>query len=191
MFFAILGCRVINPPKLLFMKRIFTFFIPGVVAIAALSTALTACNDPKDPNDPKDSKDSKAQDLQEGEDVPFTEYSFEAGIPSEEFFARWINLDGSGEANTLIINSDEKLKEHVEGEHQPVDFDKSTLLVAYGYTATEVLEANVESLTITPTDKFKLQVDLLMLDTTKPDRWVVAILVDKMEEGSIIEVHYQ
>lgn len=161
------------------MKKLLTFFLAGV-AIAALGTTFTACNAPKDP-----------EVLEQGEDVPFSEYTFEEGITGEQTSARWVNLDGEyGENGTsiVIINSDDELRGYVDGELPSVDFTQKTLLIAYGYAGRGFREAEVESFSIMPDNNYRLNVTALLYDHAIIDRWLIAILTDKIEQGSKIEV---
>ncbi|MDR2936101.1 MAG: hypothetical protein LBU80_02005 [Rikenellaceae bacterium] len=160
------------------MKKISMLFCAGVL-MSALGAAFTACN-----NEPNETEDPETK----GVDVSFTEYSLEEGVPGEEISARWVNLPD--ENNTLlVINSDEELKKYVEGDYPEIDLTKHTLLLAYGYKGTEIHSVSVEGLRKLSESKYKLNVELVMTFATRPDAWYVALITDKLNENSKVELN--
>lgn len=120
---------------------------------------------------------------EEGESISFTEYSL-AGTSY-----RWTNLDPEGSKKPVLINSNDELQNYIDGtDYPPVDFSKQSLLLANGETPYGIREI-VNSLRQFSTDKYKWRVDITLNDATVVEKWVMAILIDKPDKESEIELH--
>jgi hypothetical protein len=160
------------------MKKISMLFCAGVL-VSVLAAVFTACND-----NPNGTEDPKTK----GVDVPFSEYSFEEGVPGQEISARWVNLPK--ENNTLlVINSDEELKNYVEGDYPTIDFSKKTLLLACGGTPNGIYKKSVKNFQMLSENKYKLSVEVILNDTAFGERWCIAILVHKISNDSNVELN--
>ena len=122
--------------------------------------------------------------------VTFTEFSL-----SE---CRWLNItewtDQELCANSngvVIINSNEKLRQYIEcvdGNYPYIDFSKYTLLLVSGVTPNLVNEVTINSFQQLSVNKYKLDVEVLMGDATMPDKWVTALVINKLSIQSEIEL---
>jgi hypothetical protein len=133
--------------------------------LCALMGAGVACDDCSEPESPIDN-------------APFTEYDIQG---------KWINLEEpSDKGEILIIDNEETLRGHVDGDYPPVDFSKKTLLLAYG------LEANLNNLIRVDWKQLSersYEMTIFFQPSPLPanSKWQIAIVVDKLKENSTIK----
>ena len=113
--------------------------------------------------------------------IPFTEYSL-----SET--CQWTNL---GYDNTVIvINSDEELENYIvcsNGSSLEIDFSKQSLLFVFGSTPTEINVIKKQLHQIS-NNGYRLSVEVLLNDAMRPDKWIVALITNKLNVDSNIEL---
>jgi hypothetical protein len=182
------------------MKKPLT---PMLAATFATLTALTtlailptlffaSCDGPditgrsgtKLPDEPEESEDPET-----GQAVPFTGYFFAEGSG-----ARWIGLGehvDRSELNLLVIDSDDELSRHVEGDHPAVDFSRQMLLLAHGATLSGFRRASVDGLSRLSDGTFRMEVSVWMDVYAVIDRWVAAVTVDRIEAGIEAESEFE
>jgi hypothetical protein len=154
------------------------FFCAGVL----MSAFCAGCNNPNDkPQDPK----------LPGESVAFAEFSLTQG-EGGEFSARWVNLDNVGwsEKRLVVINNDDELKKYVEGDCPAVDFSTKTLLLAYGGDIEygHVFRADKQDFRQISDKDYVMTVNVPRSIATVMGGWLVAIIVDKLNEKSEVEL---
>ncbi len=185
------------------MKKTLTSLLAGA-AIAALGMIVIACdNEPKssqnqeepkgrgDAEEPKEPGDNKEPEVHEGTEVPFEKYAL-----AESSFI-WTSVEDIVVDTTivddrrvgwhalLVIDSDEELRNHVEGDHPPVDFSKQTLLFAVGRTGMGN-GADFDDLRELSQNKLQLWVNIFLKDTLSAEYWLVAVLVNKLDKDRVI-----
>ena len=117
-------------------------------------------------------------------DIPFTDYSL-AGTscqwkPSE-------NLNGE----IIIINSNEELGSYITcsgGSCPAVDFSKHTLLLTRGISSSGISNSSAKKLTRLEQKHYELEVELELNNLTVETPWQVAIVTDKIDGSSNVEV---
>jgi hypothetical protein len=139
----------------------------------------------QNPNDkPQDSEQS-------GESRAFSEYSFTRGEDGE-FSARWVNLDNVGwsDKRLVVINNDNELRQYVEGDYPAVDFSTKTLLLAYGGDIEygHVFRADKQDFRQISESNYVMTVNVPLSIATAMGGWLVAIVVDKLDENSEVEL---
>jgi hypothetical protein len=152
-----------------------------LAALFLMGTGFAACNNSND-------------DGQEGTDVPFAEYSLESGIPGEAISACWVNLEydeigGYNESKTLVIDSDEELKKHVEGDYPTVDFSKKTLVLAYGCHSGTAFGYDGLKFQQVSDRNYVMTANGRATAATAFFEWRVAIVVDKLPSDSKIKLN--
>lgn len=101
--------------------------------------------------------------------------------------AKWINIPEVPfeTADMIVINSDEEMKQYVEGGYAPIDFEKYTLLLAYGqepymnYPGNNVLLSNGEN-------AFTLEITIVYSLCPALNYWRVGYLVEKVENAKYV-----
>ena len=114
--------------------------------------------------------------------IPFTEYSlYETGC-------WWTNYEQN---KVIIINSEEELDKHIacsgSDTYPEIDFSKHTLLFASGSTSYGV--SNVSGKVYYISGKYVLNVEVLLNDTTAISNWKIALLIDKLDAKSKVELN--
>ena len=103
----------------------------------------------------------------------------------------WINLEdeniGGSYAKFMRIDDDETLQEHYRLEYDTIDWSKKTLLLAYGKRLYQDRPARV-LFEKREDGRYFLSVEIIPSILTAINYWRVAILVDKLEEGAVIEL---
>jgi hypothetical protein len=159
------------------MKKISMLFCAGVL-MSALCAAFVACN-----NEPNDQ-----QYPEPGENVSFTEYSLEEGVPGEEISARWVNLDYDKyyKGKVLVINSDKEMKKYVEGDYPEIDFSKKTLVLAYGMNSGGGFGEDIKFQHVSGRDYVMTASGVLYLAAVI-SYWHIPIVVDKLPSKNNIK----
>lgn len=124
-----------------------------------------------------------SSDSQEEQIVSYTEYS-----PGEA--SAWTNIDdvNPSESKILIINSDEELGEYIEGDYTSPDFSAKTLLLVYGYERYQNAP-NATRFTKKSEQDYVVTVNLLPNFAAALLHWQVAIVVDKLPDGSKVKLN--
>jgi len=112
-------------------------------------------------------------------DVSFTEYSI------EETSCQWVNLPYDNKV--IIINSAEELKKYLTGkvsDFPAIDFSKQSLLLASRNSSNGVLSFTITDLQQHSSNKYSLNIEITLSDTTANKTWCKAIIVKKMSENN-------
>lgn len=115
-------------------------------------------------------------------EIPFTEYSL------EETSCQWTNL--GYDDKIIVINSDEQLTSYIncsDGNSQEIDFSKYTLLLASGTTPNGIVEISNRLLQLSA-NGYKLNIEVLLNVAEVEERWVTALIIDKLSEENDIEL---
>ena len=156
---------------------------PGIICM--LLFAVVSC----------ESAETYASD--ETKEVPFTKFS-PSEIGCQWIVLGWEDVEWSDEwpqdtqwwmnsNRVFIINSNEELKKYIgcmDDNYPDIDFSKYTVLLVSGVTPNLVSEVNVSSFQQLSTNKYKLDVEVLMGDATMPDIWVIALVTSKLSTRS-------
>lgn len=157
------------------INRIFNIFILMLVM------TFTACNESNRNSSKELLLEMEKPVPEEGERISFTEYSLSGTL------CRWTKLDPKGTQKPILINSNDELQNYINGtDYPPVDFSEQTLLLANGRTSYGIHKI-ANSLRLT--DKYKWRVDITMSDATVVEKWAMAILIDKPDKESEIELY--
>ena len=119
--------------------------------------------------------------------VPYMEYSLwgtqcEWQLPNEN-------------NNIIIVNSDEELARYIQsesGENYPaVDFDKYTMIIAHGGVPRGIYQTLIENLQQVSDTEYRLNIDVVLSKTDAPELWTKAILVDKWDRLSMVNLYVE
>ena len=119
--------------------------------------------------------------------VPYMEYSLwgtqcEWQLPNEN-------------NNIIIVNSDEELARYIQsesGENYPaVDFDKYTMIIAHGGVPRGIYQTLIENLQQVSDTEYRLNIDVVLTKTDAPELWTKAILVDKWDRLSMVNLYVE
>ena len=119
--------------------------------------------------------------------VPYMEYSLwgtqcEWQLPNEN-------------NNIIIVNSDEELARYIQsesGENYPaVDFDKYTMIIAHGGVPRGIYQTLIENLQQVSDTEYRLNIDVVLTMTDAPELWTKAILVDKWDRLSTVNLYVE
>ena len=116
-------------------------------------------------------------------EIAFTEYSL------VEILCQWTNLNYSNEV--IIINSKEKLGNYIDcisGSYSEIDFSKHSLLLASGATDAAITEIVLKDLLQLSAYKYNLSVDMSLNPLFAGTTWNKALLVEKLNERSSIDL---
>jgi len=116
--------------------------------------------------------------------ISFEEYSLE-GTPCQ-----WKNLSYNN--SVVIINSKEELEQYItchEGTYPIIDFVNHSLLLASGKFYSEVLETVVTDLRQHSSNKYSLDINIILSDTAVQKSWIKALIVKKIPEDSKVKLH--
>jgi len=116
--------------------------------------------------------------------ILFEDYSLEGTK------CQWKNL--SYKNTVVVINSKEELEQYVLCEEDtvpPIDFANFSLLLASGRPYNRVLDANVTDFEQYASDKYKLDVELILSDTAAHEFWVKSLIVKKIPTDSKVRVN--
>ena len=117
-------------------------------------------------------------------------------IPLMEFSladtsCQWKNLVYEWEGKVIIINSNEELENYIEciGENYPaIDFLKKSLLVANGMATSTYYYCAIEMLMQLKYKYYAVEVDLRLSQAAVIRPWQTAIVIDKIEADSIVDL---
>ena len=119
--------------------------------------------------------------------VPYMEYSLwgtqcEWQLPNEN-------------NNIIIVNSDEELARYIAfetGDSYPtVDFTKYTMIIANGGTPQGISDVIIDSFQQITEAEYNLNIRVLMTMTDAPELWVKALLVDKWDRLSTVNLNVE
>lgn len=117
------------------------------------------------------------------ESIPFTEYRY----------GDW-TFDNYSE-EVIIINSDEELAEYVksgtDSSYPEVDFSKYTLLLAHGGCVNGISDKKVMDLLVLSEEKYRMNVQITVTMTDCPERWTLAILSEKLNAQSTVDLYVE
>ena len=96
-----------------------------------------------------------------------------------------------------IVNSSEELGKYLDKEvyafcgidYPDIDFARYTLLLAYSVTSTTAVEWYVNSLRQLSTNEYQLNVDVVVGNTFGIGFWSVALIVNKLNEESTVNLN--
>ena len=115
-------------------------------------------------------------------DVSFTEYSL------SETQCQWANLPYDNKV--IIVNSIVDLEKHIDCEsytYPIVDFSKHSLLIVSGLSNSGISEIDINSLRQLSSHKYELNIDMLLDGIKRQTNWVIALVVDRMNNKDCIE----
>jgi len=118
------------------------------------------------------------------ENIPFTYKEFSL----VETQCQWMNLDYND--TVIIINSNEKFKKYInctEGNCPEIDFSEHTLLLATGTKKYGIISI-AKDLQQFSTENYKLSIKIELNDLFDTERWVIALVTDKLKETSNVEL---
>jgi hypothetical protein len=116
-------------------------------------------------------------------EIPFTEYSLAETC-------QWTNL--AYDEKVIIINSDEELSQYIvacANGFPEIDFSENSLLLANGKTTGGISEITANNLLQLSRNEYELNMGILLSDSTAIEEWAVALIVEKMNEGSHVELN--
>jgi len=122
-------------------------------------------------------------------ELPFIEYSLTENC-------QWINLAHNGGVSyyeVVIINSDEKLKNYIRcsnGGYPKINFKKHTLLLASGIDPSGVSYCAPKMLKQLEHKYYELEIGFKHNMFAASTPWQVAILIDKTDAGSMIDLKF-
>jgi len=90
--------------------------------------------------------------------------------------------------SVCVINSKKELMSFIIGSSPPsIDFTENTLLLVHGNNKVSNITKNVQW--ITKNKEYKLDIKVLLGDTTIPQQWCVALLVPKTPQDAIVTLN--
>ena len=119
--------------------------------------------------------------------VPYMEYSLwgtqcEWQLPNEN-------------NNIIIVNSDEELARYIASEtgdsYPTVDFTKYTMIIANGGTPQGISDVIIDSFQQITEAEYNLNIRVLMTMTDAPELWAKALLVDKWDRPSTVNLNVE
>ena len=119
--------------------------------------------------------------------VPYMEYSLwgtqcEWQLPNEN-------------NNIIIVNSDEELARYIASEtgdsYPTVDFTKYTMIIANGGTPQGISDVIIDSFQQITEAEYNLNIRVLMTMTDAPELWAKALLVDKWDRLSTVNLNVE
>ena len=119
--------------------------------------------------------------------IPFEKYSL------EETSCQWIDFDSlhEGKQGLIIINNNEELENYIsctEGTYPDIDFSKHSLLLAYGTAGRSFAYLNC-GLWQFSIQNYEMKIDIFTTHLHVITPWTVAIIVDKLSEGSSVALN--
>lgn len=85
----------------------------------------------------------------------------------------------------IVINSDEEMKQYVEGKYTPIDFEHVTLLLAYGEESYQN-EPGDYVLFSSGDNTYTLEITIKYYELPALNHWRVGYLVEKMENAKYV-----
>jgi len=146
-----------------------------------LAGVFTSCQETPNPIDP-----DKPPVTKYPIDISFTEYSL-----ALEYECLWNDSNFNYDNAIIIINSDEEMDEyfscHYNKIHNPIDFSKYTLLLTSWQTREHVLK-NSKKLQQLSHYQYQLNIELFVDEHLIHEKWIGALLVEKLSKESTIEL---
>ena len=97
--------------------------------------------------------------------------------------------------NAIIVDSDEDLTKYItseNGDSYPyVDFTKYTMIIANGGTPQGISDVIIDSFQQITEAEYNLNIRVLMTMTDAPELWVKALLVDKWDRPSTVNLNVE
>ena len=97
--------------------------------------------------------------------------------------------------NVIIVDSDEDLTKYItseNGDSYPyVDFTKYTMIIANGGTPQGISDVIIDSFQQITEAEYNLNIRVLMTMTDAPELWVKALLVDKWDRPSTVNLNVE
>jgi uncharacterized repeat protein (TIGR02543 family) len=116
-------------------------------------------------------------------EIPFTEYSL-AGTSCQ-----WTNLNYDDKL--IVIKSKKELESYIscsDGNYPEIDFSKHTLLLANGQPHKGIHAISKQLLQLSK-NEYGLDIEILLNDADWGEPWVVALIVNKLNEESNVELN--
>ena len=117
-------------------------------------------------------------------EIPITEYSL-AGTSCQ-----WTNLSYDGKV--IIINSNAALESYLTNArssgYPAIDFSKYSLLLVSDATENGVVSVTVEKMQKLTATNYELRVEIILNTAIAGGEWVMALVIDKLSEGSIVNL---
>jgi len=101
---------------------------------------------------------------------------------------QWENLDYDDKL--IVVDSKEELENYIsckEGNYPEFDFSKHTLLLASGQTGDGIVKFSERILQL-PENEYRLEIDILLNDAYNSPPWVSALIVNKLNKESNVEL---
>ena len=97
--------------------------------------------------------------------------------------------------NAIIVDSDEDLTKYITSEngdsYPHVDFTKYTMIIANGGTPQGISDVIIDSFQQITEAEYNLNIRVLMTMTDAPELWVKALLVDKWDRPSTVNLNVE
>ena len=97
--------------------------------------------------------------------------------------------------NVIIVDSDEDLTKYITSEngdsYPHVDFTKYTMIIANGGTPQGISDVIIDSFQQITEAEYNLNIRVLMTMTDAPELWVKALLVDKWDRPSTVNLNVE
>ena len=116
-------------------------------------------------------------------DISFWEYSL------IETSCKWTNLNYDDKM--FIINRNEELESYIscsDGNFPAIDFSKYTLLLASGTTPNGIVKTSNRLLQLSA-NKYELDVEILLNEAFVMQPWIMALIVNKLNQEDNIELN--
>ena len=97
--------------------------------------------------------------------------------------------------NVIIVDSDEDLTKYITSEngdsYPHVDFTQYTMIIANGGTPQGISDVIIDSFQQITEAEYNLNIRVLMTMTDAPELWVKALLVDKWDRPSTVNLNVE
>lgn len=97
--------------------------------------------------------------------------------------------------NVIIVDSDEDLTKYITSEngdsYPHIDFTKYTMIIANGGTPQGISDVIIDSFQQITEAEYNLNIRVLMTMTDAPELWVKALLVDKWDRPSTVNLNVE
>jgi len=162
--------------------RYKVFFLLFCFSAFLLLTVISSSCNPEVPEEP----DVNVVELRQHYpiDIPFEEYDIR-GTYCNWYYPPY-------DDKVIIINSKEELEKYVSCKgsmYTDIDFSKHTLLYLSGKNQLGSHESFVKKIVQTSKAKYKLHVDVRLNDIEFNDRWIKALLINKIPKDSEVELN--
>jgi len=125
------------------------------------------------------------------EEIPFSIYSNDGkeGEEGSGLDLAWKGL--SFDNKVIIVNSREEMEKYIAGDigdYPDIDFSRYTLLLASGETSNGIFSC-VDKFRQISLDEYRLDVEIVLDDTTIIGKWQVALTTNKLSSFSKINLN--